>query len=73
VSDVMLRTANFTVYCLRPVASGAMTARGKVLSTGGRQFVAEAQLFNGDSQLIAHGTGTYVRSKIALESLFRSE
>jgi uncharacterized protein (TIGR00369 family) len=74
VSDVMLLTANFTVYFLRPVASGAMTARGKVLSSGGRQFVAEAQLFNSDSQLIAHGTGTYVRSKkIALESLFRSE
>jgi uncharacterized protein (TIGR00369 family) len=73
VSDVMLLTANFTVYFLRPVASGAMIARGKVLSSGGRQFVAEAQLFNRDSQLIAHGTGTYVRSKIALESLFRSE
>ena len=73
VPDVMLLTANFTIYFLRPVASGTMTARGKVLSSGGRQFVGEAQLFDSDSQLVAHGTGTYVRSKIALESLFRSE
>lgn len=56
----------FTLYFLRPVASGALAARGKVLISGGRQFVAEAQLFNNDSRLIAHGTGTYVRSKIAL-------
>ena len=48
VQDVMLLTANFTVYLLRPVASGALTARGKVLSSGGRQFVAEAQLFDSD-------------------------
>jgi uncharacterized protein (TIGR00369 family) len=66
VPDVMLLTANFTIYFLRPVASGAVIARGKVLSSGGRQFIAEAQLFNSDSLLIAHGTGTYVRSKMAL-------
>ena len=73
VPDVMVLTANFTLYFLRPVASGALTARGKLLSSGGRQFVAEAQLFNNDSHLIAHGTGTYVRSKIALGPDLSSE
>ncbi|HZI78008.1 MAG TPA: PaaI family thioesterase [Vicinamibacterales bacterium] len=67
VNDVMLLTASFTLYLLRPVASGALTARGKVLHSGGRQFVVEAQLFDSDSQLVAHGTGTYVRSKLALD------
>ena len=66
VPDVMVLTANFTIHLLRPVSSGRLTARGKVLSSGGRQFLAEAQLFDSESQLIAHGIGTYVRSKIAL-------
>jgi uncharacterized protein (TIGR00369 family) len=66
VPDVMVLTANFTLYLLRSVSSGTLTARGKVLSSGGRQLLAEAQLFNSESQLIAHGTGTYVRSKISL-------
>jgi len=66
VPDVMVLTANFTVHLLRPVSSGILTARGKVLSPGGRQFLGEAQLFDSDAQLIAHGIGTYVRSKIAL-------
>jgi uncharacterized protein (TIGR00369 family) len=66
VPDVMVLTANFTIYLLRPVSSGTLTAHGKVLSSGGRQFLAEAQLFNADSQLIGHGIGSYVRSKIAL-------
>ena len=66
VPDVMVLTANFTVYLLRPVSSGTLTARGRVLSSGGRQFLAEAQLWSSESQLIAHGTGTYVRSKISL-------
>ena len=66
VPDVMVLTANFTIHLLRPVSSGRLTARGKVLSSGGRQFLAEAQLFDSESQLIAHGIGTYVRSKIGL-------
>lgn len=66
VSDVFVLTANFTIHLLRPVSSGRMTARGKVLSSGARQFLAEAQLFNADSVLIGHGIGTYVRSKIPL-------
>lgn len=68
VSDVMVLTANFSLYLLRPVSAGTLTARGKVISPGGRQFIAEAQVFDAQSQLIAHGTGTYVRSKLSLTS-----
>ena len=66
VFDVFVLTANFTVHLLRPVSAGQLTARGKVLSAGARQFLAEAQLFDDESQLVGHGTGTFVRSKIAL-------
>ena len=66
VVDVFVLTANFTVNLLRPVSEGLLIARGKVLSAGVRQFLAEAQLFNEGAQLIGHGTGTFVRSTIAL-------
>ena len=68
VDDVMVLTANFSLYLLRPVSSGELIARGKVISEGGRQFVAEAQLFDASSDLIAHGVGTYVRSRLALSA-----
>ena len=66
VVEALVLTANFTVNLLRPVSSGLLTARGKVLSAGARQFLAEAQLFNDEPRLVGHGTGTFVRSKIAL-------
>jgi uncharacterized protein (TIGR00369 family) len=66
VIDVLVLTANFTVNLLRPVSTGILTARGKLLSAGVRQFLAEAQLFDEEAQLVGHGTGTFVRSKIRL-------
>lgn len=66
VPDVIVLTANFTVNLLRPVTSGMLTALGKVLNSGSRQFLAEAHLYNSESQLVGHGIGTFVRSKIAL-------
>jgi uncharacterized protein (TIGR00369 family) len=68
VGDVMVLTANFSLYLLRPVSSGELVARGKVISEGGRQFIAEAQLFDAGADLIAHGVGTYVRSRLALSA-----
>ncbi|HEY5611864.1 MAG TPA: PaaI family thioesterase [Thermoanaerobaculia bacterium] len=65
VLDAFVLTANFTIYLLRPVSDGVLSARGRLISTGSRQFLAEAQLFNSD-RLVAHGVGTYVRSKILL-------
>ncbi len=66
VTDVWLLTANFNIHLLRPVSTGRITARGKVVHPGGRQFLAEAQLFDSESQLVALGIGAYVRSKLAL-------
>lgn len=68
VSDVMVLTANFTIHLVRPVSSGRLVATGKVLHEGGRQFLAESSLAGSDGGLLAHGTGTYVRSKVALDA-----
>jgi uncharacterized protein (TIGR00369 family) len=66
VSDVLVLTSSFTLHFLRPVSEGVLLARGKVINAAARQVLAEAQLFDDKERLIAHGTGTFVKSKIAL-------
>jgi acyl-coenzyme A thioesterase PaaI-like protein len=56
------------VNLLRPVSEGELTARGSVVSPGTRQFLAEARLFDHESRLVGHGSGTFVRSKIVLNA-----
>ena len=68
VTDVLVLTANFTVNLLRPVSAGELTARGAVISPGTRQFLAEASLFDQESRLVGHGSGTFTRSKIVLNA-----
>jgi uncharacterized protein (TIGR00369 family) len=66
VPDVFVLTANFNIHLLRPVSEGTLFAKGKLINAGTRQLLAEASLYDGNDHLIAHGVGTYVRSKIAL-------
>jgi uncharacterized protein (TIGR00369 family) len=67
VEDVMMLTSNFTLHFLRPVSSGLLIAKGTVVNSGARQFLAQSQLFDDGNRLIAHGVGTFMRSRISLE------
>ena len=62
VEDVFVLTSNFTIHLLRPVASGVLLAKARVVYAGATQFVCDADLYN-EGKLVAHGVGTYVRSK----------
>jgi uncharacterized protein (TIGR00369 family) len=66
VEDVFVLTASFTVYLLRPISSGTMRATGRVMHASRRLFVAEAELVDDDGRKIAAGSGTFMRSTIAL-------
>lgn len=68
VPDAFVLTSNFTIHLLRPVSEGMLVSRGRVISASGRQFVCESQLYDANDKLIAHGVGTFVRSRLALES-----
>jgi acyl-coenzyme A thioesterase PaaI-like protein len=48
---------------------GAMIAEGKWISGKRRVFVAEARIVDADGEEYARGTGTFLRSHIALSSL----
>lgn len=66
VKDVFVLTANFNIYLIRPVSEGHLKAVGKVIQSSRTQIIAEAELYDDKSRLVAKGSGTYVKSSISL-------
>lgn len=69
VTDRFLLTTAFNLHFTRPLKAGAATAEGRWASGRRRVFVADAQLIDGDGEVAARGTGTFMRSHFALSSL----
>lgn len=67
VPEVFVLTVSFTVQFARPVTSGLLRARGRLLHGGGRLFHAESDLVDADGALLGHGTGVFSRSAIPLD------
>ncbi|HEV2043916.1 MAG TPA: PaaI family thioesterase [Sphingomicrobium sp.] len=69
VTDRFLLTTAFNLHFTRPMREGLMIAEGKWISGKRRVFVAEARIIDGDGEEYARGTGTFLRSHIALSGL----
>jgi uncharacterized protein (TIGR00369 family) len=69
VTDRFLLTTSFNLHFTRPVRKGQVTAEGRWVSGRRRVLVAESRLIDADGEEIARGTGTFMRSRIALSSL----
>jgi uncharacterized protein (TIGR00369 family) len=69
VSDRFLLTTAFNLHFTKPVRSGEVIAEGRWVSGRRRVFVAEAHLTDSEGDEIGRGTGTFMRSHIALSSL----
>ena len=69
VSDRFLLTTAFNLVFTRPLRSGPVIAEGRWISGKRRVFVGEARLLLPDGDEAARGTGTFMRSHIALSSL----
>ena len=69
VSDRFLLTTAFNLVFTRPLKAGRVTAEGRWISGRRRVFVGEARLVAEDGEEAARGTGTFMRSHIALASL----
>jgi acyl-CoA thioesterase len=54
-------TVDLTISYVRPLTSGRITARAKVVRSGRRLFVAAADLFDGDGKLAATALSTYIK------------
>ena len=69
VSDRFLLTTAFNLVFTRPLKEGPVIAEGRWISGKRRVFVGEARLLAPDGEEAARGTGTFMRSHIALSSL----
>lgn len=69
VSDRFLLTTAFNLLFTRPMREGPMVAEGRWVSGKRRVFVAEARIVDADGEECARGTGTFLRSHIALSGL----
>ena len=59
--DKFIVTKNFNVELLRPVSSGKITAIGSVTGSNKKGYQAKSELYDENEQLIATGTGNFVR------------
>ncbi|MBU1756127.1 MAG: PaaI family thioesterase [Alphaproteobacteria bacterium] len=68
-TDRFLLTTSFNLHFTKPVRAGRVVAEGRWISGRRRVLVAEARLVDGEGEEIGRGTGTFMRSRIALSSL----
>lgn len=69
VTDRFLLTTSFNLHFTKPVRRGTVIAEGKWVSGRRRVFVAESRLIDEEGDEIGRGTGTFMRSHIALSGL----
>ncbi len=69
VTDRFLLTTQFSLNFTRPLGVGPVIAEGRWISGQRRVFVADARLIAADGDEVARGTGTFMRSRIALAGL----
>lgn len=69
VSDRFLLTTGFNLHFTKPVREGTVTAEGRWVSGKRRVLVAESRLLDAEGDEIGRGTGTFMRSRIALSGL----
>lgn len=69
VTDRFLLTTSFNLHFVRPVKKSRIIAEGRWISGRRRVLVAESRLIDADGEEIGRGTGTFMRSRIALSSL----
>ena len=69
ISDRFLLTTAFNLHFTRPMRGGQAKAEGRWISGKRRVLVAEARIVDAEGEECARGTGTFLRSHIALSGL----
>lgn len=69
VTDRFLLTTAFNLLFTKPLKAGPVVAEGQWASGRRRVFVADARLIDASGDEVARGTGTFMRSQIALAGL----
>lgn len=69
VSDRFLLTTAFNLMFTKPLRPGPAIAEGRWISGKRRVLIGEARLIDSEGEEAARGTGTFMRSSIALAGL----
>ena len=69
VSDRFLLTTAFNLMFTKPLRPGPTVAEGRWISGKRRVLIGEARLIDSEGEEAARGTGTFMRSSIALAGL----
>ena len=69
VSDRFLLTTAFNLHFTRPIGVGEARAEGRWVSGRRRVLVAESRIIDSSGEEVGRGTGTFMRSRIALSGL----
>jgi uncharacterized protein (TIGR00369 family) len=69
VSDVFVLTTAFNLLLTKPIKAGRLCAEGKWVSGHRRVLIAEAVLRDEAGSEVGRATGTFMRSRIALNDL----
>ena len=69
ISDRFLLTTAFNLHFTKPMGGGEAMAEGRWISGRRRVLIAEARIVDSEGEECARGTGTFLRSHIALSGL----
>jgi len=69
VTDRFLLTTGFNLHFSKPIRGGTVVAEGRWVSGRRRVLVAESRLIDAEGEEVGRGTGTFMRSRIALSGL----
>lgn len=59
-------TADFDLHLVRPVSSGTITARGKLVYESEKRFLADAEITDQAGTVIGRGTGNFIKTNMPL-------
>jgi len=68
VEDVYVLTTSFTIHLTRPLVEGTITSVGRVVEGRKSFFFAESRLTGPAGELLAFGSGSFIRSKFPLDA-----
>ena len=69
VTDRFLLTTSFNLHFTKPARRGLLVAEGRWVTGRRRVLVAESRIIDAEGEEIGRGTGTFMRSRIALSGL----
>jgi len=67
--EFFLLTASFTLHFVRPIPATPIRAVGILRQHSKNLWVSESRLFDAENKELAFGTGSFMKSKVLLESV----